>query len=56
MSCVIEFKSKFSLVIIKQSNSLDSILVHSFTVSSVKYSASPYEDVMPFSQVRATTL
>jgi hypothetical protein len=49
MSCVIEFKSAFSLVIIKQPNGLDSILVHySFTVSNVKYSASPYENVMLF--------
>jgi hypothetical protein len=40
--------STFSLVIIKQPNGLDTILVHSFTFSSVKYSASPYEDVMLF--------
>lgn len=48
MSCVIEFKSTFSVVIIKQPNGLDSILVHSFPVLSVKYSPSPYKDVMLF--------
>jgi len=48
MSYVFEFKSTFSLVIIKQPNGLDSILVHSFPVSSVKYSPSPYVDVMLF--------
>ena len=47
-SCVIKFKSTLSLVIIEQPNGLNSILVHPFTVSSVKYSASPYKDVMLF--------